>query len=174
MTRTTLAASVFSSFSTRCTRMTMCGKPGSSTLPPESSAASACTKLNAMSRSAAVSALEGSPGGGEDRACMGGSRRSMAGSDAQRVAQGFDLVLRLVDQFLVAGAVDLHSLAGGDVVHVELQGVRVLLERGEQVPHGEHVGEVRRTRMRPMEILVRAHRRDDLLGHLPVLEQYLG
>src|SRR6267378_2219741 len=129
MTRTMRAASEDSSANTFCTRITMCGNPGSSTLPPESSAASACTKVKAT----LLSSLEElvSPGlmvadafmcavsnGYAPRA--GRPRLRAPGwappSNPERLPQGVNFVLRFVDEFLVAGAVDVHALAGGDVV----------------------------------------------------------
>ena len=48
-TLTMRLAPQFSSPRTFCTRITMCGKPGNSILPPDSSEASACTNVNATS-----------------------------------------------------------------------------------------------------------------------------
>ena len=67
-------------------------------------------------------------------------------SGAQRLSQGVDFVLGLVNELLVAGPVDFHPLAGGDIVHVELDGFRVIFEGGEQVAHRHHIRQVHRAR----------------------------
>src|SRR5882757_4305129 len=136
-TLTTRLLSAFSSPSTFCTRMTMCGKPGNSILPPDSSDASACTKVNATSPGpvgAAVGVVS----------CASVIVFSRERSGTQRLPQGFDLLFRLVNELLVAGPVDFHPLAGGDIVHVELDGFRVILEGGEQVAHRHHISQVHR------------------------------
>src|SRR5882757_7129924 len=165
-TLTMRLASAFSSARTFCMRITMCGNPGSSILPPDSSEASAWTNVKATSASPSCTTL----GGGEDFcARLMGSR-----SGAQRLSQGVDLVLGLVDELFVGRAVDLHPLAGADVVHVELDVLRMILECGQEVSYRDDVRQVHRARVDPLQVLEVAHGRDDFFRHFPVFQERLG